>query len=617
MYRRKNQPRLPAQASATPPLCQQFGHCVCQGLGQMGCRFASNLSDFLKPMFTPPRKKKKNEHIRVEPPEVKAMNERKVQNRKHLVDGMIVVRLQRYSETDRILQKMSAHEDGSLAIFQQSLGLFSLGPKWAKTMASTLAGESLEPAGSRARDTADSESDFDFDGGAVDAKKHETAFDDLWFHIGYVNYSSWRMVLLRLSPVGEPDEHGLQRLEVQHISCKLSAIFFAKLLNEEAFASHWEAKIYKIKTHLPRLSGEDVKPNWILVEAFNPVAGHAPAVSFCFWTGWSNEQQKLKEETKKATKSKAKSQGQATATAKTAKRSPQDLGSWAALKRQRRQNAAGDMVTEQESPETFPAPEDCLENSENQGADADIEDPLSSGSDGANSLVYSPSLAATDDLEAQHYFEENTADFSDADLDFNLGNNDEDISASLLLPEPVSTHPFADKVEATASPSDMPSANHASEVSQQDGDQGHVEIEFASATATASQKVEDAPQDSVGQLAPDSVEPHAPDSAVEPADSSGALPRKARTQADDRIAWDSTSDVRYNPLSGRLLAVCHFPNHLDCRRSRTTAAAARLTTPKMTGQGRPIGLLCAWLSRASEFLMPKHMANYWTIGLLS
>jgi hypothetical protein len=56
-------------------------------------------------------------------------------------------------------------------------------------------------------------------------------------------------------------------------------------------------------------------------------------------------------------------------------------------------------------------------------------------------------------------------------------------------------------------------------------------------------------------------------------------------------------DIRYNPKSNSMTAHCKEPNHGDCRRQRICSgrAASSADAVPRSGQGRPIGLLLAWL----------------------
>ncbi len=60
-------------------------------------------------------------------------------------------------------------------------------------------------------------------------------------------------------------------------------------------------------------------------------------------------------------------------------------------------------------------------------------------------------------------------------------------------------------------------------------------------------------------------------------------------------------EIRYIPASNQLVAVCDFPGHDDCRRTRTCSASNALRTALQQGQGRPLGQLTHWLRQQSSF----------------
>lgn len=83
-------------------------------------------------------------------------------------------------------------------------------------------------------------------------------------------------------------------------------------------------------------------------------------------------------------------------------------------------------------------------------------------------------------------------------------------------------------------------------------------------------------------------------------------PGRKRRQAGDRLAATDTLDlgvsgsIRYYEHQSSLVAVCTWPGHKDCRLTRTTKPSAS-GGKKALGQGRPLGLMFDWLTRASDF----------------
>ena len=81
---------------------------------------------------------------------------------------------------------------------------------------------------------------------------------------------------------------------------------------------------------------------------------------------------------------------------------------------------------------------------------------------------------------------------------------------------------------------------------------------------------------------------------------------RAAKQADDRWEVEPNGSVRYNFKAENLVAHCTYHSG-NCRRTRTVRPPNSL---KNLGQGRPVGLLCAWLERARDYATAKeHSAN--------
>ena len=76
--------------------------------------------------------------------------------------------------------------------------------------------------------------------------------------------------------------------------------------------------------------------------------------------------------------------------------------------------------------------------------------------------------------------------------------------------------------------------------------------------------------------------------------------RKPAAGPDFSVPVTENTELRYNALSSRIVAVCKVPNHGDCRRSRTVKGAARPGVLNIS-QGRPVGLLTSWLLKGAEF----------------
>lgn len=107
--------------------------------------------------------------------------------------------------------------------------------------------------------------------------------------------------------------------------------------------------------------------------------------------------------------------------------------------------------------------------------------------------------------------------------------------------------------------------------------------------------------------ASDEVEPQAAAESQPPEPAPGLVrePRAGKI-ADDRWDVEPNGSVRYNFRAENLVAHCSYHSG-NCRRTRTVRAP---TTFKNPGQGRPLGLLCAWLERAREYATAKeHSAD--------
>ena len=72
---------------------------------------------------------------------------------------------------------------------------------------------------------------------------------------------------------------------------------------------------------------------------------------------------------------------------------------------------------------------------------------------------------------------------------------------------------------------------------------------------------------------------------------------RAPKVVDDRFDIDDLGSIRYNYKTETLVAFCPFHTG-QCRRTRTTKPAAR---DRASAQGRPLGLLIAWLEQANDF----------------
>ena len=94
----------------------------------------------------------------------------------------------------------------------------------------------------------------------------------------------------------------------------------------------------------------------------------------------------------------------------------------------------------------------------------------------------------------------------------------------------------------------------------------------------------------LGELAqPSGPVPAEAENAEQPPQSRKAALGRVKTVKEDTIQiWDY-GELRYNPNTHTFRAHCHHPKHMNCSKQRT------LRSGKRAGQGRPVGLLVAWL----------------------
>ena len=151
-------------------------------------------------------------------------------------------------------------------------------------------------------------------------------------------------------------------------------------------------------------------------------------------------------------------------------------------------------------------------------------------------------------------------------------------------------------------------ASEASALVDEDDENVEEEAEEAEA-AEAALRVEEpavAPQPAApSEAAGRSLDP-APVPAPVPVDAApsnrkgvGKGVSRVRVYTDESVPFGSFRSIRYNIPTKNFLAVCGNPAHgSDCKRSRTSKAEARMLGN--LGQGRPCGLLAAWLKLAYQ-----------------
>ena len=91
----------------------------------------------------------------------------------------------------------------------------------------------------------------------------------------------------------------------------------------------------------------------------------------------------------------------------------------------------------------------------------------------------------------------------------------------------------------------------------------------------------------------------APKAEAKASAKSEPIPRAERMQ-DIRFSCSAYGDIRYNVKATNLVAHCSFHSG-NCRRTRTVKPPASSRGRAQAAQGRPLGLLKAWLDLASDY----------------
>ena len=208
LVRHRDCPAIEGLKRETPNLCEMFGSCFCKGIGLQAMLFHKNLVTILKHEFTPPRKPKGGQQdIQTLPVDEQTRIKRLVSNRSLLEDLRIVLRF----------QQCSSETEGESVPAQG----------WQAALATMLDLAEEEPAQESPQPSA-----------------YET---DLWFHVGFVNYTSWYMSMLKLREDvdSEPGLHGDRHklLVTQEPIASLSVFHFKELLD---LAQQWRCTVYKV-----------------------------------------------------------------------------------------------------------------------------------------------------------------------------------------------------------------------------------------------------------------------------------------------------------------------------------------------------------------------------------
>ncbi|CAE7782838.1 unnamed protein product [Symbiodinium sp. CCMP2592] len=370
----------------------------------------------------------------------------------------------------------------------------------------------------------------------------------MWLHVGHTNLSTWRMAFLELEPDQEPRTDGLQRLNVSRpYKAAESLIHFANGLN---FNLSWTVTAFVMVSDDRWLTVPEMVPNWVLVRELESVP------SFCVWQGWELEQEKIKAEAL-AKEQGRKRGGRATSEPQAKRARGLPVGASA---------ASGAATLEGAVEAEAPVAEEAAEQPEGGlGGLFESREP-----DFLEESLQDPQVeedARRAELERQEellkdFIEGRASDCEDKPSE--SGSDEDDVLAQLEA--------FFEEGETTEA------ANAA-----------HPRHEPGPGTEVAS----------------------GPDAGIaEPASGSGNVETVARRrpQPTTVVVLPGLGEIRYNTEQRNFVAVCKKPEHAsseeaECKKTRTVNPTKRgFANP---GQGRPLGLLVAWLRQASDCACSK------------
>ncbi len=527
--------------------------------------FTDALIRLLKPLFTPPRKRKPKidrnvetiatlpEQFQPQLPEPESHHVKQLRaNRKLLVQGMVVLKISKQTSqppTDSDLDDISA-----------------LGGSWAALVLSELQ-RNTEPLPCTPQE------------------------DQIWLHIGYVNFQIWSVTLLRLAPKGPPTTEGLQVLEIKELFVENASVLFAKLLSNAEFQSPWDVEFFLIQTDSNRkLCGEDTKPNWVLVKQFQP--NQNLKNKMCFWQGLRTETE-LQEKQKEKEKSKRKKQAAAKPKRSCRVKSRGGLTYTLSIK------DASKRIKNKMHQRRKMEMQGKTQNKDKDKQDSEPAEPLSSESEADSDkfratqhnkemLEVEKRLSARDDASIQESLQpEEDVDKGPLDSLDNKALDDVRSQASELdlsdIEAAVVTSVAPEEEELGLGPFGQLGSFEGPAMPGSSREPSGSRVPAAASACVDAPDQDNADTDNVVVA------------VAKPAKRAmtiGLGERRRPEGPDDSIRVTSYGEIRWNELSQRLIAVCKVPGHGDCRRSRTVNSGTRF------GQGRPIGLLTHWLLQA-------------------
>ena len=368
---------------------------------------------------------------------------------------------------------------------------------------------------------------------------------EIWLHLGYVNFRNWffsGLLLKRAGTVETAEGVRLTRLEVDP---EARFDWCLPLFHKVQFELPCFLQLHQIFSDEASLTDREMKPDWVLVSEFAAVPG------FRVWKGEAEEAQdraRKKPRSKPAgTRPKRPgSSGPAASAAKRARRSGhQPLG---VEDDPQQNNALEDVTVEEELEQEADAEDDLLQDElwrEDEDEDASVE-----GDEQGDDLA----LAATESEASV------LCDQDDENEDSANEEKDKDKD------EPVEK---ADAAEEDASSSDDSDSEKFDPGSRRDA-------EPASGSAAPA-------------LRPRGTTSHG-----------GAQRRRPKLAKDVAVHFAEHGELRYNIRSKTIVAICGNKAHgAACKRTRTCRKSNREGLQD-AGQGRPVGLLAAWLMQSHK-----------------
>ena len=506
LYVHEDQEPIPSTTSSQQ-LCVQFGMCVCSGIGLQALSFHKRLTSFLRPFFTPKRRRSKKDPVtgkRIEIELTGAEKQKQValKAQKQLMDdGFVVIKIE---------QANNLHADSHFEGFESLMG-----SSWAKLAADCLQDDGV---------------------GCAPSSSAHASNKACWFHCGHVNYNNWFLCLMPLKPVGEPNQAGLQRLEVfDRVKPQMSVHTFAEHFD---FDVAWNLKMYTIESATSELSLDEMYPNWVLVREYT-------SFSACqAWRGWAEEERFRKEEQKRA---RGKAEGGKKRT--NAERTEGSHG--LNINRSKKRRVASQPVSE-----SLQGDQNAVED------DVNLEFPV-------------PPVELNDPTD-------------DMNMDIHLFDDGADSES----------HASEDSLLSALRGSNGRPESEASALGE-DGEEITFDLDLEPAQGQTHLGTEhpDRPEPaSSSRVVADTVEPPVPAGSIKKATATATVTRKAG-ESTIILRVEDFGELRLNEAQNHIMAVCNNPRHLDseCRKVRTLKPPGCRALWSNPGQGRPLGLLTSWL----------------------